>query len=164
MHNLHLVVVKANSAKEACESVEGFVEGFGSEDNWYEICGCVSKSNRVYNTGRGRYSPESAEMTTIAKINKAVRAWTKGNIYTTIASEMLKKAKGKINLKKWTSSELYSLKRLAEHEYQCSHIRDKKINVLEDEFYAYSYNECGVTHCQQEDGRYTYIVFVDMHD
>jgi hypothetical protein len=163
MHNLHLVVVKANSAKEACENVEGFVEGFGNDNNYFEICGCISKSNRVYNTGNGRYSPESTEMTTIAKINKTVRAWMKGSIYTRIASEILKKAKGKINLKKWTSSELYSLKRLAEHEFQCSFRRDKKFNVLENEFYEYQYDNCGVTHCQEEDGRYTYIVFVDMH-
>ena len=163
MHNLHLVVVKADNAKDACNLVEDYISDFGNENNWRTICGCVSKSNKVYNTSDGRFEPSTEGLTTIAKINKYANGLLKGTIYAHSATEKIKQCNGKINLKEWTSNELFSLERLAQHEYQCINFRDKKINVLKDEFYAYSYDECGITQMGDSEGRGTFVVFIDMH-
>lgn len=163
MHNLHLIVLKANSAKEACRNASNFISDFGNDNNWREICGCVSKSGRVYDTGNGRYTPNSTKLTSIAKINRNVMKWMENAFLGEIAKEKLAKTKGKVKLNTWSSSDLYSLERLARHHYEALPFRNKKFNVLEDNFFAYAYNECGVTQVD-ENGRYTYVVFIDMHD
>lgn len=172
MHNLHFVVVNAETAKQACDTAESHIDGFGTEDNWKTICGCVSEENEVLDLqgmfGGGRWKPSETGYTTIAKINKIVKGWIKANTYSELAEKKLANAKGKINLKRWNTSELYSLKALAEQISQQKYLGKSfsKFNVLEDEFFSGSYDECGVTHCQDDndtEGYKKYVVFVDMH-
>ena len=171
-HNLHLVVIKANTPKDACNSVESFIEDWGTDNNWRTICGCVSENNEVFvNTtpfGSGRWDVTHKDSNTIAKINKMVKGWTKDTYYGGTAQNKIKKIearKGKINLNKWTTSELWSLQRLAKHQYEINSLGNgkNKFNVLEDEFYSWEYDECGVTQCSEENGDTAYVVFVDMH-
>jgi hypothetical protein len=167
-HNLHLIRVTADTPQEACEEVESYIEDWGTENNWRTICGCVSEHDEVYDnpdeTFGGRYKPTACGYTTIGKINKAVRGWLKPDFYHETAIKKL--AKGQTNLKKWTTSDLYSLRKLAEYHTQLKYLgkAPSKFNVLTDEFYAYEYAECGVTNCENGNGETTYIVFVDMHD
>jgi len=51
MHNLHYIVIRADSGKEACDAVENEIVEWGSEDNWGQICGALSEKNIIYNTG-----------------------------------------------------------------------------------------------------------------
>lgn len=176
MHNLHLVVVKADSAEDACSIVETELESFGNENNWRTICGAVSEKDEVFSKEgdfRGRYTPSDCETLTIEAINKMVKEWMKGNYYGDTAKKKL--AKGKLDFSKWNSGDLWSLEQYAKHLYQVAKIKESKkhnkkagkkvskdFDVLNDSFYAYEYTECGVTHIDYE-GEKTYVVFVDMH-
>ena len=70
MHNLHYVVVKAETGEEACSEVESSIEDFGNENNWRNICGAVSQDNEVYKSLDGRWKPEDDD--TIEKINESI--------------------------------------------------------------------------------------------
>ena len=166
MHNIHLVVCKAESAEDACNTVETHIMDFGTENNWRSICGCVSEDNEVFiNDSTGRYCPE--EDLTIDKINKMVRGWMKGCFYGETAKKKLARSKGKIDLSKWTSSQLFSLRMLAKYHEQLGYFGDdiKNFDVLKNNFYAEEYTECGVTQISDDDeeGK-KFVVFVDMHD
>lgn len=163
-HNLHLVVVKADSPEDACDSVETYIMDYGNENNWITICGCVSEFNEVYDTEDGRFRPDKKD--TIAKLNKLVKGWLKPNLYCQAALTKLAKAKGKINLSRWSSNQLWSLQQLAKHEYKIKFLKNKKVNILDSDFnlYPYEYCENGVTQTNEEGGDTTYVVYVDMHD
>jgi len=163
MHNLHLARVKASSAKEACNAVETAIMDFGNENNWRSICGAVSEHNEVYNSGDGRYSPESTDYTTIEKINEGVNGWMNECFYGAVAKEKFEK--GEIDLSQWNSHELWSLSKWAKHLSEVADHKDKPFNVLTDTFYDYQYDECGVTDLEWSvnDGDTIWIVFIDMH-
>jgi hypothetical protein len=171
-HNLHFLVVRAESPEDACQKAEERVFDFGNENNWRTICGCVSEKNEVFsNDESGRYSPEQTGYKTIEKINKVVKRWCRGTIGTR-AEEKLKRAKAKINLKRWNSLELFSLERIVHHLYQVKNIGVpvKEFNVLEHNFFPCEYTECGVTQFDDEvekdneSNMQIFVVFLDMHD
>lgn len=171
MHNLHFVVVTAESGEDACGVAQDLIEDFGSENNWRTICGAVSQDNEVYDAQDGRYRPNETT-NTIAKINKVVSGWMESTGFGDNAKALL--AKGK-KIEDFDLQELFSLKCYAEHLYQVKSLKihkkhqrlngvkvSSKFNVLEDEFYSYSYDECGVTQHQFAVGE-IWVVFVDMH-
>jgi hypothetical protein len=43
VHNLHFILVRADSAEEAAQIADSVVFGFGGEDNWYQIGGVASE-------------------------------------------------------------------------------------------------------------------------
>lgn len=99
MHNLHFVVTRAESPQDACDNVETFISDFGNDNNYRTICGCVSEKNKVFiNDSSGRYSPRDTGYTTIAKINRAIKEWTKETIYGETAKKKIENAKEKIDL------------------------------------------------------------------
>jgi len=67
-HNLHLIVVRAESGLDACNEAEDLLFDFGTENNWRSMCGAVSEDNEVYLNGEGRYEPDE-KSDTIEKIN-----------------------------------------------------------------------------------------------
>jgi hypothetical protein len=162
MHNLHLVVVKDETPEDACRQVESFIEDFGNENNWRCIGGCVSEDNEVYNhDSYSRWKPSDSAYNTIEKLNKQVSSWIKpvDCYYKDVAD----KVNGGTKLEDLNSSELYRLTKYIEHQYQVKDLGKEGFNILEDEFYPYAYDECGVTQCDWMDGAKTYVVFVDMH-
>lgn len=163
MHNLHLVRVKAESGQEACEGVESTIIDFGNENNWRCISGAVSEDNEVYDAGEGRYRPAENELTTIKLINEAVNRWIGSCFYGSVAKEKLNN--NEFNLDEWNAHELWSLSKLAEHLSEAAEYRGKQFNVLENTFFSYKYDECGVTDLEWSvgDGDKYWIVFVDMH-
>ena len=70
-HNLHLVVIKADSAEDACNSVENEIIDFGNDNNWRTICGSVSEDNEVFISEDNAGFMENME--TIEKINAFIR-------------------------------------------------------------------------------------------
>lgn len=156
MHNLHFVVTKADNAQEACDNVEGFVEGFGNENNYFSVCGSVSENNEVFSTEGGRYAPEK-ENNTIKKINK----WLQ-KVVTDYKKEPIAVTKFKNN-EPLEVFEWLQIKAYANSMYNTYDFKDD-FNCLKDEVFAYEYNEVGVTHDTTNEGKNTYVVFVDMHD
>lgn len=163
MHNLHLVRVKANSGQEACEGVESAIMDFGNENNWRTMCGAVSEDNEVYDAGEGRYRPTENELTTIEKLNEVMNNWLGDTFYG--ATAKLRFEKGETNLDEWDAHELWSLSKYAEHLSEAHRYKGKSFNVLEDNFFSYKYDECGLTDLEWSvgDGDKVWIVFVDMH-
>lgn len=161
MHNLHLAVVKAESAKEACNYVESEISDFGNENNWRTICGAVSEANEVFiNDKDGGYPPEADQ--TIESINAMVKQWFNDDTYTLAAKEKI--ANGETDFTKWNSNELWQLKMYAEQLHELCDIPKDGFNVLENTYYDYQYDQCGVTNMvnAEEEGQ-LYVVFIDMH-
>jgi hypothetical protein len=163
MHNLHFILVKAISGEEACKKAENEIMDFGTENNWRTMCGAVSQDNEVYNAGDGRYEPKDTDYQSIEAINNAVDKWTKDSFYGETAK--IKFDKGETNLDEWNPIELWSLSKWAEHLSEAHSYKERSFNVLEDTFFSYKYDECGVSDCiwSGEDGDKIWIVFVDMH-
>ena len=164
MHNLHFILVKANSGEEACKKAENEIMDFGNENNWRTMCGAVSEDNEIYNAEDGRYRPET-DYTTIEKINECVSQWIKDSFYGETAK--LKFDKGETNLSEWNGIELWSLSKWAKHLSEASSYKDREFDILKgDTFYACQFDECGVTdftYDTNDDGDKTWVVFCDMH-
>jgi hypothetical protein len=160
MHNLHFIVLHANSGAEACERAESLISDWGNENNWREMCGAVSESNIVYRSGEGRFQPE--ENMTIAECNKWASVWVDDLDGGEAAK--IKLDNGEADLSKWELWELYSLKRYAEHLYETRSKKGAEFNVLSDCLYDWSFDRMGVTHdnLHEGDGE-RWVVFVDMH-
>ena len=168
MHNLHFIVVQAETAEDAVSEAEVMISDWGTENNWRSFGGCVSEDNEVYivpstdTWGNSRWKPEPNH--TIEMINKQVEGWLEPDKYT--KDQFDKCVNGDIE----SPFSWYGAKRYCEHMYQrASHGKDT-FDVLQDEFFDWHFNECGVTHqyvSQQENDDPTnkkYVVFVDMHD
>jgi hypothetical protein len=164
MHNLHFIVIKANSGEEACQEAENLIDDYGNENNWRTMCGAVSQDNEVYDAGDGRYQPSEKEYITIEKINEVVNSWAKETFYGETARKKFEK--GETNLDEWNQLELWSLSKYADHLSETIGYKNKSFNVLEDTLFEYSYDQCGVTNFTEvnaSDGDKTWVVFCDMH-
>ena len=173
MHNLHFVVVKAESGEEATAEVESHISHWGGEDNWRNICGAVSEDNEVYITGDGRYAPKANE--TIESINATIAKWLE---VPNVFEELLGKGQKFEDL---TASDLYRLQKYIGEVYEQKLIASNKaarqtkgeklsdtFNVLTDSYRDFQYDECGVTDICDDVDPYsenakTWVVFVDMH-
>jgi len=180
MHNLHLAVVRAESAQDACNYVENEITEYGNDNNWRTICGSVSEDNEVFiNDGDGRYAPDD-DSNTIDKINSMVEGWLKGTFYGEQARVKLKESNGNIDLTTWDTADLFSLEEYAKFLYQLKSIEQGReynrkqgktvkdtFDVLAEDFFEYKYDQCGVTNFtnnqDETEGDKIYVVFIDMH-
>jgi len=173
MHNLHFILVRANSGEEACKQAENEIMDFGTENNWRTMCGAVSEDNEVFNAGDGRYEPKDTDYQSIEAINNAVGKWTKDSFYGETAK--LKFEKGETNLSEWNAIELYSLSKWANHLSEACSYKDREFDILKgDTFYTCQFDECGVTNmvyniyedddeAMSKTKEKTWVVFCDMH-
>ena len=171
MHNLHYIVVNAESGQDACDIVETQISEWGNENNWRTIGGAVASDNEVYRVpvkdswGNSRWTPE--ENHTIDMINEQVEKWLEPDQYT--KDQFNKCVEGDIG----SPYDWYGAKKYCKHMYeftQTKHfMKEGKFDVLQNSFFEWSLDECGVTHIdisQIEDDDPTlkqYVVFVDMH-
>lgn len=167
MHNLHLILVKAENGEDACNEAESFMNDWGNENNWRSFCGAVSEDDEVYLSGEGRYAPNE-ESNTIKKINKKVDGWMKNFHYGQNGKDLLEQGK---KIDELNSLQLWSVMKYAEQLYEIKQFKElkeyrknkkKSFNIFEDEYYAHSFDEIGVTHSNFGDGKY-WVVFVDVH-
>jgi len=163
MHNLHFIVLHANSGAEACERAENLISDYGNENNWRQISGAVSESNSVYTTGNGRFQPD-ADMT-IEECNKYLSVWLSDEGFGRIAADKFRN--GEADVFAWDEYELWSLKHLAEYLRQTKGWGGSAIgiDVLQQNFYYYQFDHEGVTQMDdyQHEGGERWVVFVDMH-
>lgn len=162
MHNLHYIVVMSDTPEEAVGEAEILIMDWGNENNWRCFGGCVSEDNEVYIHDRhSRWTPE--ENHTIEMINEQVVGWLTPDNYS------------KENFDKCVSGDIespynwYAAKKYCEHMFQRTLLGKDDFDVLQDEFFSWHINECGVTqtyHSQQRDDSSLkrWVVFVDMHD
>jgi hypothetical protein len=163
MHNLHLVVIKADTPEDACRDVEAYIEDFGNDNNWRCIGGALSKNNVAYDhDDYSRWKPSEDGLNTIDKINKMVGGWLKPEFnYGKTYADQIEGSEKKFG--DLSGYELRQLKDYVKHLSELADIDTKAFNILEDEFYPYAYDENGVTQIDYQDGEETYVVFVDMH-
>jgi len=162
MHNLHFIVVRANSGQEACQEADSIILDFGNENNWRTMCGAVSQDNEVYNADDGRYQPSETQWITIEKINECVNNWLKHSFLGETARKKFEK--GETNLDEWNQLELYSLSKYAQHLSESIGFKHRSFNVLEDTVFEYSYDQCGVTNLlNANEEEKIWVVFCDMH-
>ncbi len=58
MHNLHLILVHAETPEEACVNAENGIEDFGNGSNWRYVGGCISENNEITDMhGGSRWYP-----------------------------------------------------------------------------------------------------------
>ena len=157
MHNLHFVVIKADSGEEACAIVDQEIQGYGDENSWYSICGAVSEDNDVYLTDEGRFTPDE-ETNTIAKINSTVLGWTSSIGYGQAAKDALESGK---KVEELDTQELWSLGQYVEF-LKNKTLVGETFDVLNNSYNEFTYDDTGVTHLDIE-GEKTWVVFVDMH-
>ena len=165
-HNLHFVVTKASSPKEACEDVQNYIEDWGNENNWRTIMGCVSENDEVYQFDKpGKYTWD--ENGTIEKLNDLMKYYIEfdpnGGFDMVIDTINSYKKGENPGAPKWLIC-----REFMDIMYQKSpHIKDGKVNfnILEDSIYEYRYDEQGVTHTNlnNDQDMKKYVVFVDMH-
>ena len=163
MHNLHLVVVIAETGQDACNAVEAWLEEWGTDNNWRGMCGAVSQDNVVYiPSDAGRFPPDD-EYNTIEKINKMVAGRVNGEPWTKDSFDKLMRGE------KMDSQDWWGVKDYAKHMVEKVASKDSNIDVLDGfSFFEYSYDESGVTQLDNGDGEIgegekKWVVFVDMH-
>lgn len=186
MHNLHLCVVRAASATEAESEVEGYIAGWGDEDNWRTICGSVSAKDEVHITGDGRYPPDVGM--TIAGVNAMFASWVQhpeiGIMGIDLGPAIKEVLQGVVAGHAYEQKEafkLYTLERYIHGLYERArnglNVPGTVPDVFKHEFYNGDFDECGVTHCGDisepelkdsdppglKDSGDLYVVFVDMH-
>jgi hypothetical protein len=165
-HNLHFVVTKASSPKEACDDVRNYIEDWGNDNNWRTIMGCVSEDDEVYQDEKpDRYVWD--DTATIEGINNLMRSEIDfdPNQGFDIVLELINNYK---NGKDPGAPKWFLAKQFMEIMYQKSpHLKDGKVNfnILEDSIWDHKYDEQGVTHTgyNSDQDMKKYVVFVDMH-
>jgi hypothetical protein len=152
MHNLHLVVTKADSPIAACKNAESYISDYGTENNWRTICGAIdAKTDEKYICdSSGRYLP--GEKDTVISLNNLIRNHIQG-----ILKESFDFSKNQ------THSYWYELINWAKAKKAVSYLGNPaEYNILEESFREWELDEFGVTHTDYE-GKNIYIVFIDMH-
>ena len=159
MHNLHFIRVKADTPEDACDIAENSILHWGDENNWRIIGGCVSEHNEVYcNDSSSRWVPDVD--TTIDKINDMCNDWLSESDYY---KEVFDRCAQGLEESPF---DWYSAKKYCEHMYEVSAlgVKTKPFDVLQDEFFSWKLDECGVTDMEhRREGDTTYVVFLDMH-
>lgn len=172
-HNLHLFVVKADSAEDACNTVEAEVEGWGTENNWRTICGAVSDTGLIYIVED--WSPETWSIS-FQGINNYVQehlsnfedkeqilALLQRHIKNSLPNSV-KFILDETNPKEepLTSQDWFLIKLYVEHMEELVKFK-KPFNIEEDSFHSGEYDNFGVTQLGYDEGEHLYVVFMDMH-
>jgi hypothetical protein len=177
MHNLHIVVARAETAEEAMAEAEGYIEGWGDENNWSSIAGAVGEDGTWYSgDGDSRYSGPC----TLEELNKELMDAVQLNPDPSVKHAITMLAAGDYDgLMKGTPAEVcsrtYALKEFVDRLHavysagmlgkDAAKDRNGPLSVFDTPFRPWEYDEFGVTHIGDtaEDEGMRYAVLVDMH-
>ena len=176
MHNLHLVVVHAETPEDACVNAEDWIMDFGTENNWRCIGGCISEDNEITDMDEySRWYPSYTDNEgnkpygSIEALNEMMREHIKEDNTFLHKKELIEAIdNGDTKLSDITDSmDLYYLKEYITNRQSTILLSNPgEFNVLEDEYKPFKYDYFGVTNArnrQKEEGEKTYVVFIDMH-
>jgi hypothetical protein len=176
VHNLHLIVVNADSHEDACDRASEILESFGDSNNWSVVCGSVSKDKgTVHSTGEGRFDPKemleeesnavkfinNKKKTTLSSLENLYQSFKNKTSMPDDLEKFPKILKDLIDGKKVDSFNIYLLKDFIETKYQLANTSDED-DVWTGNFYSFKYDQCGLTN-HTEHGEDQYCVFIDMH-
>ena len=174
MHNLHFVVVEAETGEDACSEAGSQIEDWGTENNWWVTCGAISAEGKTYKSpDGGRWEVE--ENMTVEEVKKTAAGWLFGT--DDFMEKSFKKviAKFTAGKEKMDSGDWYIIKKYAEEQGDCCWATMKLKGEPEltaenyDPFYkgyrSYKFDECGITVlCDEATPKEKrWIVFLDMH-
>ncbi len=160
MHNLHLITIRADTPKAACNEVENEIVDFGNENNWRTICGCISENDEIYVHDKeyGRFHPEPG--TTIKGIEIMVKRWA--NTFEYNISPVL--LKFQIEESSLEAHDWWELKEYCRFRCDKKYFTSNRFNIWETEYRSWELDENGFTNLiRQSDGNKRYVVFIDMH-
>lgn len=157
MHDLHIVRTHAPSAEKAMSDVDLFISGYGNENNWYSICGCISEDNVVT---QGKESRCVVEVSTIEDLEKYFNETIQPPQQNKQAFKTVSDETKKHSFIDWYRAGCYC-KTMAELVgRKCEHI-----DVMNDEYFEGEFDTFGLTDTEyfEDDDYLVYFVFVDMH-
>ena len=183
MHNLHYIVIKAESAEDAAESALLEIQNWGNENNWRSVGGVASEDGKdlIENHQDARWGlsylvPDVPELQPryfqwgIQKIWDRIHqpitlpyrprgeAATIKNALAIIAGDLLT-FDGEDTHHLWCASQnLLYLQQIIGGRIQANN------QHIIPSFYAYEFDECGLTDMSEcSEGVQRYLVMIDMH-
>ena len=170
MHNLHLLVVEAESGSDACSTVEGAIQNFGDENNWRVICGATrSDGKEVFQSNSGRWAAESVEDLQ-SQVKEAV--FGEGHYLKGFKEALDKLASGqKMDWMEWFQIEKHGAFKGAQAWAIMPlggrpELTRDTFDLFKVEFRGWKLDEFGVTHLGDLDAvapENLWVVIVDMH-
>lgn len=174
MHNLHLARIKATSHHDACSCVLSYMEDWGNENNWRSIGGAICEDGTGENYddyARWKVDVDDIQKQ-IAKLNKDCLDSVQGVLYK--KGEYVERLKKVLNMDidqmlaaKDSWSEFYRARQFFQHLIQTTaarHACKEGYDIFtSEEFFAYHYDEFGLTEMGGDPDGKTYIVLIDMH-
>jgi len=157
MHNLHLVSVKADDGKDACQVVESALNDWGNDNNWRSIIGAIDQNNNITDHAKPMLTEEKM---TIEKAEKLVKEWMNNFYLQEHIPQLLERLDqiDEFSVYDWNLLEDYARYK----QEVISNPEPEIFDIWENEFYSYQLDQQGITNLHI-DGRKPYLVFIDMH-
>jgi len=177
MHNLHIVVARAASSEEAMEEVEGYIEGWGDENNWRSIAGAVGEDGTWYSgDGDSRYSGpctleelnkelmDAVQLNPDERVKRALTMLAAGDYDGVVEGHPVDVGALTCRLREFVDQlhAVYSAGMLGKG---ATRDRSGPLSIFDFSFRPWEYDGFGVTHIgdtAEADGM-RYAVLVDMH-
>lgn len=166
MHNLHLMVVVAESPEAACIKVQNELNGWGDCDNWRTMIGCVSEDGEPYCADSEMWKSwgEGQELT-LEWLVQMVHGWL--HVNTEDEQEVKQHMMSWLAGKELQHMEWYEISDFCLHQSDrvdaINNLPVDTFNLFEDEFHFGHYDENGVTHPEEDEVGERYAVLFDMH-
>lgn len=186
MHNLHIVVVRAGTAEDAVNEVEGAIEDWGGENNWRCVFAAIGEDGSVHETDADALGEPTTW--TLEALNEELRKAVQLPEMDAELNELLARlAKGRYDGLECTRdpggqreacTNIHDIKELVDHllDLQVAGLlgpgrealRQGPLSVFGTEFRRWELDRFGVTHlfgpeCGNEEDDPLFAVLVDMH-
>jgi hypothetical protein len=186
MHNLHFLLIKADSAQDAASEAEKLIIEWGNENNWRSFCGIASEdgSDDIENHQGGRWGLSFLDKEegipkegmpfhrAVAYLHREIsqpvhlpcRPWSN---FPTIDSALdyLSKQLAAFDADTGNTNDLWGIGRNLKHLSEL--IDSRRARELGEEvpqFYDWQFDHFGLTDLTEEsEGARRYLVFLDMH-
>ncbi|MEI7668605.1 MAG: hypothetical protein WCJ33_00805 [Pseudomonadota bacterium] len=187
MHNLHYIMVKADSAEDAAHNIENAIDNWGDENNWRRIGGIASEdgTDDIENYQEARWA--------LSSLDEEDDVPKEGTYYSRTVAHIKQMITGSINLSNITgkyfdinqavAAIIGKLKEFNETSENCDRfllfqMSENLKNLYElstsrhamkagfeiSELHAWEFEEVGFTDMsERQEGSKHYIAFLDMH-
>ena len=163
MHHLHIIVLRAKSAKDAVSRAGSEVSGFGDENNWHCFGGAISKNGKDIG---GIEDNARWQVTNLEDLQKETAEITREDEYSKIEYERALALKEDER----TSMDWYYIKEYAKGCGARREAQDQskgKFDFWKHSYRPFEYDEMGITNLEAECGKSKkgklYAVYLDMH-
>jgi hypothetical protein len=186
MHNLHFLLINADSAEDAASEAESLILDWGDENNWRSVGGIASEdgSDDVENFDGGRWGlsflddedgiPKEGTYFSraVAYLHRAIAEpvelpWGDGSTYPTFPSAFaaLSGQLAAFDPDSGNTCDLWALGRNLKHLSEVlDGARARKQGEAIPQFYDWQFESFGLTDLtEQSDGAKRYLIFLDMH-